>query len=203
MKNSKLYFILIILGSFTVLAFTQENSRAIKGSFQDSMTNTSDGSLISKTPRVIICTDFPPLDVIPGGVGYGPAEKRCGPDNIQSTVRFLLYSNEFGVEGLLAASATLAGIANKQNILDILSLCDQVDENLRKHDIRYPTTDQFKAFTWNGTNRTWSQAYQNIPGADKDSEASEGQARSVFRYDFVSGAVLVSWYRLFGRCRIL
>lgn len=41
-------------------------------------------------------------------------------------VRFLLYTNEFDVEGLIASSATFANVANKQSILDILDLYDQV-----------------------------------------------------------------------------
>jgi hypothetical protein len=90
-------------------------------------------------PRVVILSDFPPLDVIPGGAGHGPAAKRSDPDDIQSMVRFLVYANEFDVEGLVASAATLANIARKQSILDILDLYDEVDENLRKHDPRYPT----------------------------------------------------------------
>lgn len=45
-------------------------------------------------PRVVILSDFPPLDVIPGGAGHGPAEKRSDPDDVQSMVRFLLYAND-------------------------------------------------------------------------------------------------------------
>ena len=71
-------------------------------------------------PRVVIMTDFPPIDVIPGGYGYGAADKRSDSDDTQSMVRFLLYSNEFDVEGLVATSATFANRANKQNIFDIL-----------------------------------------------------------------------------------
>jgi len=84
----------------------------------------------SLKPRVLIMSDFPPLDVIPGGAGRGPAEKRSDPDDVQSMVRFLVYANEFDVEGLVASAGTFANIARKQNILDILNLYDQVDENL-------------------------------------------------------------------------
>ena len=84
-------------------------------------------------------TDFPPVDTYPGGAGYGPSEKRSDTDDIQSMIRFLLYSNEFEVEGLVASSATFANIASKQNILDILYLYDYVDEKLQKHDSRFPS----------------------------------------------------------------
>lgn len=49
-------------------------------------------SASQSTYRVIISSDFPPLDVIPGGAVYGPAEKHSDPDDLQSMVRFLLYS---------------------------------------------------------------------------------------------------------------
>lgn len=123
-------------------------------------------------PRVIISTDFPPLDVIPGGAGYGPDEKRSDPDDVQSMVRFLLYTNEFDVEGLIASAATLAFIAKKQNILDILNLYDRVDENLRKHDSRYPTADKLRAVTYEGRDGTWGKPADEILGDGMDSEAS-------------------------------
>lgn len=55
-------------------------------------------------PRIIITSDFPPFDVIPGGVGRGPAEKLSDPDEIQSIVLFLLYTNDLEVQGLIAFS---------------------------------------------------------------------------------------------------
>jgi hypothetical protein len=127
----------------------------------------------SERPRVIILSDFPPLDVIPGGKGSGPAEKLSDPDDVQSMVRFLLYTNDLEVEGLVASAATFANIARKQNILDILDLYDQVDENLRKHDKRYPAAAGLRAVTWQGRDNTWGKPVEEIIGEDKDSEASE------------------------------
>jgi hypothetical protein len=133
--------------------------------------------------RVIIMSDFPPLDVIPGGGGIGPKEKLSDPDDVQSMVRFLLYTNEFDIEGLVASAGTLARIATRQNILDILDLYDQVDENLRKHDPRYPTANHLRAVTWQGRDGTWGEAYPDILGPDKDSEASEAIIRVVDKPD--------------------
>lgn len=79
---------------------------------------------------MIALSDFPPLDVIPGGAGHGPAEKRSDPDDVQSMVRFLVYANEFDVEGLVASAGTFANIAKKQNILDILDLYVRVDSKV-------------------------------------------------------------------------
>lgn len=138
---------------------------------------------VFSAPRVIICTDFPPLDVIPGGDGKGPPEKLSDPDDIQSMVRFLLYTNELDVEGLVASAGTFARIARKQNILDILNLYDQVDENLRKHDPRYPTADKLRALTWQGRDKTWGEPASSIIGEGRDSEASEAIIRIVDRPD--------------------
>jgi len=137
----------------------------------------------SAKPRVVILSDFPPLDVIPGGRGDGPPEKRSDPDDVQSMVRFLVYANEFDVEGLVASAGTYANIARKQNILDILDLYDQVDENLRKHDSRYPTAEQLRAVTWQGRDNTWGKASDEIIGEGRDSEASEAIIKIVDRPD--------------------
>ena len=142
------------------------------------------GTGIAKSvPRVVITTDFPPLDVIPGGAGNGPAEKRSDPDDIQSMVRFLLYTNDLNVEGLVASSGTFANLANKKNILDILDLYEQVDENLRHHDSRYPTAGQLRSVTWEGLSGTWGKPASEILGSNKDSEASEAIIRVVDKPD--------------------
>ena len=64
--------------------------------------------------RVVIMTDFTPVDVIPGGMGFGSPEKRSDSDDVQSMIRFLLYTNDFDIEGLIATSATFVNIVNKQ-----------------------------------------------------------------------------------------
>lgn len=130
-------------------------------------------------PRVIVSADFPPLDVIPGGAGYGPAEKRSDPDDVQSMVRFLLYTNEFDVEALVASSATFANVANKQPLLDILDLYDKVDENLRSRDARYPTASDLRSLTWQGRSGNWGKPAAEVLGEGKDSEASEAIIRIV------------------------
>ncbi|GFE87755.1 DUF1593 domain-containing protein [Steroidobacter agaridevorans] len=134
-------------------------------------------------PRVIVTSDFPPLDVIAGKSGQGPAEKRSDPDDVQSMVRFLLYTNDLDVEGLVASAGTFANVANKRHILDILDLYDQVDENLRLRDGRYPTADQLRAVTWQGRSGTWGKPVDEVIGQGKDSEASQAIIRAVDRSD--------------------
>ena len=127
---------------------------------------------LASGPRVVISSDFPPLDVIPGSLGRGAPEKRSDPDDVQSMVRFLLYANEFEIAGLIAASATLANIANKGNLLDIIDVYDQVADNLRRHDPAYPTADALRAVTREGLSGTYGRPWENILGEGKDSEAS-------------------------------
>jgi len=88
-------------------------------------------------------------------------------------VRFLLYANEFDIEALIASSGTFANYADKTHILDMLDLYDQVDENLRKHDPRYPTADYLRSVTFQGRSGTWGKSVVNNIGDGKDSEASE------------------------------
>lgn len=134
-------------------------------------------------PRVIISTDFPPLDVIPIKAGNGPDSLRSDPDDIQSMVRFLLYTDDFDVEGLIASAGTLANIANKQNILDILKLYQKVYPNLKKHDPRYPTAAYLRSVTFQGRDNTWGKPADKIIGRGKDSEASDAIIRIVDQPD--------------------
>jgi hypothetical protein len=127
---------------------------------------------LAAQPRVVISSDFPPLDVIPGGLNEGPPAKRSDPDDVQSMVRFLLYANEFRVEGLIAASATVANVADKGGLLDLLDRYDAVDDNLRRHDKRYPTAAALRRVTKQGLSGTYGQPADKILGSGKDSEAS-------------------------------
>lgn len=154
---------------------------------------TPKNSGVPKAPRVIVSTDFPPLDVIPvkGCKKGDPPEKCSDPDDVQSMVRFLLYANEFDVEGMVASAGTFANVAKKQNILDMLSLYDRVDENLRRHDPRYPTAEKLRSVTWEGHSGAWGMPHfgatakplDAILGDGKDSEASDAIIRVVDRPD--------------------
>lgn len=148
-----------------------------------SQANATEPRAAIARPRVVVLSDFPPPDVIPVGAGEGPAERRSDPDDVQSMVRFLLYTNDFDVEGLMATSATLANVARKRNILDILDLYDEVDENLRTHDPRYPTAEALRAVTREGRSGTWGKPAEEVIGAGRDSEASEAIIAIVDRPD--------------------
>ncbi|MCF8224253.1 MAG: DUF1593 domain-containing protein [Bacteroidales bacterium] len=131
--------------------------------------------------RVIISSDFPPFPVT-----------NSDPDDVQSMVRFLLYSNEFHVEGLIASAGTFGMIAEKDNILAALDKYDLVDENLRKRDPQYPTADYLRSVTFEGLGNNhdlpvkWGcdkQPWSSIIGEGKDSEASDAIIAAADRPD--------------------
>jgi hypothetical protein len=124
-------------------------------------------------PRVVVSSDFPPVDVIPGGAGFGPDHLRSDADDIQSMIRFLLYANELEVEGLIASAATLANVADKRAILDMLDLYERIEQNLRRHDPAYPAAGKLRSVTWTGRSDSYARPAGEIIGPGKDSEASE------------------------------
>ena len=141
-------------------------------------------------PRVIVTSDFPPLDVIAvkACTSSDPQERCSDPDDVQSMVRFLLYANELDVEALVASSGTFANVADKTNILDLLDLYDQVDENLRRRDSRYPTADALRSVTWQGMDGTIGtetfaggtyKPIETLIGPEHDTEASDAIIRVV------------------------
>lgn len=139
------------------------------GAFSASAADSNAGTNTQRL-RVIVTSDFPAFPVT-----------NSDPDDVQSMVRFLLYANEFDVEGLVASAGTFGMVAEKKNILAVLDEYDKVDEHLRKHDPRYPTADALRAVTFegkgnnNGIKIQWGcgkQPADAIIGQGKDSEAS-------------------------------
>jgi hypothetical protein len=142
------------------LTFTASSSRAAE----------SGAAVPSKRLRVIVTSDFPPFPVT-----------NSDPDDVQSMVRFLLYANEFDIEGLIASAGTFGMVAEKRNILAVLDEYDKVDENLKRHDAKYPTADALRAVTFGGKGNNHGikiqfgcgkQPVTDIIGKGKESEAS-------------------------------
>jgi hypothetical protein len=133
--------------------------------------STTNGTGMAKRLRVVVTTDFPPIGVVKAG--NVPSDQKSDPDDMQSMVRFLLYANEFDIEGLIATSGTFAGKARKQNILNVIDRYGQVYENLKKHDQLYPTPDRLRSVTFEGRDGTWGKNGTENIGEGKDSEASD------------------------------
>jgi Protein of unknown function (DUF1593) len=148
---------------------------------------------VPPAPRVVVMADFPPLDVIPvKACGPSSPRERCSdPDDVQSMVRFLLYANELEVEGLIASAGTLANLARKQPLLELLDRYAQVQPLLARHDPRYPAAALLKARTWQGLDGTWgtpsfgtpAQPLARLLGTTLDTEASDALIRIVDRPD--------------------
>ncbi|MBI1934022.1 MAG: DUF1593 domain-containing protein [Ignavibacteriales bacterium] len=103
--------------------------------------------------RVIILTDI-----------------EADPDDTQSLVRLLLYSNEIDIKGIIATtSCWLKSKVNPESIKRIINAYDQVQPNLLIHDEKFPNADVL-----------FSIVKQGLPeygmlgvGANKDSEGSD------------------------------
>ncbi|WP_083139943.1 DUF1593 domain-containing protein [Polaribacter reichenbachii] len=132
-----------------------------------------------KKHRVFMLSDFPPIGAVKGG--DVPFNMKSDPDDMQSIVRFLLYANEFEIEGIAATAGTFAMTAEKKNILSLIDEYEKVYENLKSHDSEFPTPDYLRSVTTEGRANNhgldvkWGkgkQDWSDIIGDGLDSETS-------------------------------
>jgi hypothetical protein len=83
-------------------------------------------------PRILISTDI-------GGTD---------PDDNQSMIHFLMYSNLFNTEGLISSPSY--GHGTKQNILDMIALYEKDLPKLKKHASGFPSANALRAITRQG-----------------------------------------------------
>ncbi|WP_231744251.1 nucleoside hydrolase-like domain-containing protein [Stieleria neptunia] len=150
-------------------AFAEKAAVSFSGPKQPKEQKTS--SKPFKRLRVVMTTDFPPIGVVKGG--NVPNDQKSDPDDMQSIVRFLLYANEFDVEGLVVSSGTFANKATKKNMLDVIDRYEQVYPNLKKHDSMFPSPAYLRSVTFEGRSGTWGKKGTTNIGEGKDSEASD------------------------------
>ena len=162
--KSILLLVSIFIQSFCSIGYTQNATPYVHG----------------EKLRVIMTSDFPPIGVVKGGDNV-PNTLKSDPDDMQSMVRFLLYANEFDVEGLVASAGTFAMEAHKENILGVIDQYEKVYDNLKTFDPEYPTADYLRSITYEGRANNhglsikWGcgkQDYTDIIGEGMDSEAS-------------------------------
>src|ERR1044071_7415995 len=108
-------------------------------------------------PRLIILTDI-------GG----------DPDDQQSLIRLMLYSNEFELEGLIASSSGTLGelpkaVVRTDLVREIVEAYGKVRGNLAKHADGYPEVQQLRDVIKTGNQRRGREAI----GEDHDTEASK------------------------------
>lgn len=73
------------------------------------------------------------------------------PDDEESLVRFLVYANEYDVEGLVATTSTWLKKGTREDLIRRqLAAYSQVRPNLLKHAPGYPTAEQLGAVTFTG-----------------------------------------------------
>src|SRR5690349_7857329 len=88
----------------------------------------------SKKLRVVVLTDI-----------------EADPDDTQSMIRFLLYCNEWDVEGLIATTSIHQQTrVAPESILKVLDAYKKVQPNLLKHEKGYPSYDQLKPLVKKG-----------------------------------------------------
>src|SRR3954464_9021624 len=73
------------------------------------------------------------------------------PDDEESLVRFLVYSNEFDVEGLIATTSTWLKEKTREDLIrrDI-DAYEKVRSNLLLHAPKFPEADQLRSVTCTG-----------------------------------------------------
>ena len=73
------------------------------------------------------------------------------PDDEESLVRFLVYSNEFDVDGLIATTSTWLKKGPREDLIRRqIAAYAEVRPNLSKHAAGYPTAEQLAAITHTG-----------------------------------------------------
>jgi hypothetical protein len=118
-------------------------------------------------PRLLVLTDI-------GG----------DPDDRQSMIRLMLYSNEFDIEGLIASAAGIPGESKKdavrpELIREIVQAYGKVRENLLRHTAGYPSEKHLLDRIKSGN----SQRGMTSIGEGKDTEGSDWIIRVVDRRD--------------------
>ncbi|MCA9262308.1 MAG: DUF1593 domain-containing protein [Planctomycetales bacterium] len=114
-------------------------------------------------PRVIVLTDI-----------------TNEPDDQESLVRFLVYANEFDVEGLIATTSTwLRDRTSVQNIRDCVAAYAKVRDNLARHADGFPTWADLDSVIREG----WPAFGMQGVGAGKSSAGSRYIIEVVDRED--------------------
>jgi len=102
------------------------------------------------------------------------------PDDAQTFVRLLLYSNEIDIEGLIATTSThqRARVA-PETLKRIIDSYSKVQANLQKHDPAYPKADALHALVKQGLPLYGMEGV----GEGRDSEGSEWIIRALEKED--------------------
>jgi hypothetical protein len=125
-------------------------------------------------PRLVVLTDISSLTP-------GVAE----PDDAQSLIRLMLYTNEFEIEGLIATSNLGHGQKTRPDLIrQVVDAYEKVRPNLLLHDPRYPPAEVLRGGIKAGQERAGPKVpVSTSVGDGKDTEASNWIIRVVDRPD--------------------
>lgn len=128
--NYKTSYFLILLGGLSIFSYGQKPLYA-------SLANTN---AVEKKQRVIILSDISGLKE---------------PDDTQSFIRFLLYSNEFDIEGIIGTGSKYGPLRGDIDYFEkLIDAYGQVRNNLQVHSSGYPTVDHLKSVLRHGQRGT-------------------------------------------------
>src|SRR4051812_46191031 len=133
----------------------------------------SEADAPSKT-RLVVLTDISSL-------AAGQAE----PDDGQSLIRLMLYTNDFDIEGLIASSNLGHGQRVRPELIRrVVDTYDKVRPNLLLHDTRYPPAEGLRGVIKAGQRIAGTKVLvAESVGEGKDTEASDWIIRVVDRDD--------------------
>jgi hypothetical protein len=123
------------------------------------------------------------------GAAEGPSDKarlivltdiEADPDDTQSLVRLLLYSNELDIEGIVATTSIhMRGEIHPESVRAIIDRYAEVRANLLKHAPGYPTADALRALVAEGQPSYGMAAV----GKGKDTQGSRALLRALASAD--------------------
>lgn len=137
--------------------------------FTASISMAGTGSAIETTirrqpPRLIVLTDISSL-----------SQNEAEPDDGQSMVRLMLYTNALDLEGLIATSNLGHGQRTRPELIaQVVAAYGKVRPNLLQHDEKYPSASTLAAIIKSGTPVAGPKVpVEETIGEGKDTEGSE------------------------------
>lgn len=102
------------------------------------------------------------------------------PDDQESLVRFLVYANEYDIEGIVATTSVhLRSAVRKDKIMELIDAYEKVKPNLDKHASAFPSARYLRSVT-----KSHLPLYgRDGVGDDKNSEGSDLIIRTVDKND--------------------
>ena len=122
---------LFLVSAAILTTLTAEIADCRSANAADEAANLAGGALAGQRYRVIVSTDI-------GGTD---------PDDFQSLVHLLVYSDVLDLEGLISSPY---GRGRKQDILDVIDCYEQDFAHLQTYSNRYPSPDELRALTKQG-----------------------------------------------------